>query len=100
MKRRALGGLRATRRALVLAAALVLVLMALAGVAASQLLPMLERHPERVQAWLGERAGHPVRFDALETEWTRRGPLLRLDGLRIRSEEHTSELQSRENLVC
>lgn len=83
MKRRVLGGLRTTRRALVFAAALVLVLMALAGVAASQLLPMLERHPERVQAWLGERAGHPVRFDALETEWTRRGPLLRLDGLRI-----------------
>src|SRR5690606_10280310 len=33
--------------------------------------------------WLGKRAGRPVSFDALETEWTRRGPLLRLDGLRI-----------------
>ena len=83
MKRIALGGLRLTRRALVFAAVMLVVLMALVGVVASQLLPMLERHPERVEAWLGERAGHPVRFDTLDTEWTRRGPLLRLDGLRI-----------------
>lgn len=83
MKKLALGGLRITRRLLVSAAVLLLLAMALVAVAASQLLPMLERNPARVEAWLGERAGHPVQFDALETEWTRRGPLLRLDGLRI-----------------
>src|SRR5690554_4344574 len=83
MRKLAPRGLRTTRRALAFAAVLLLVLMALAGVAASQLLPMLERHPDRLEAWLGERAGYPVQFDAVETAWTRRGPLLRLDGLRI-----------------
>ncbi|MCD9031496.1 TIGR02099 family protein [Luteimonas sp. Y-2-2-4F] len=64
--------------------ALVLVLMALtAGVASQLLLPLAERHPERVAQWLSERSGRPVRFDTLETEWTRRGPLLRVGGLRI-----------------
>lgn len=100
MKQPARGGLRAMRRALVIAAALVLVLMALAGVAAGQLLPMLERHPERVQAWLGERAGHPVHFDALETEWTRRGPLLRLDGLRIGQGDDAVSIGEAEVLVA
>lgn len=76
-------GLRVTRRALWYALAALLVLMALAAATASQLLPLLERNPERVADWLGERAGHPVQFDGLKTEWTRRGPLLRLDGLRI-----------------
>jgi uncharacterized protein YhdP len=36
-----------------------------------------------VAAWLSARAGQPVRFDALDTAWTRRGPLLQLKGLRI-----------------
>ncbi|HRO63679.1 YhdP family protein [Thermomonas sp.] len=47
------------------------------------LLPVLERHPQRVAAWLSSRAGRPVAFDHLSTRWTRRGPLLRLDGLRV-----------------
>ena len=49
----------------------------------SQLLPLAERHPEQIAAWLTARAGQPVRFDGLKAQWTRRGPLLRLDGLRI-----------------
>ncbi|WP_202845290.1 YhdP family protein [Luteimonas saliphila] len=75
--------LRLARRGAWYAAALLLVLTALAVGAVSRLLPLAERHPDRVAAWLGERAGRPVAFDRLETEWTRRGPLLRVDGLRI-----------------
>ena len=50
---------------------------------AKQLLPLAERHPDRIAAWLSERAGRPVHFAKVETAWTRRGPLLRLDDLRI-----------------
>ena len=61
----------------------ILVLMALVGLAASQILPLAERHPERLAQWLSDRAGRPVSFDAVETRWTRRGPLLALEDLRI-----------------
>lgn len=61
----------------------VLVLMALVGIAASRILPLAERHPQPIARWLSERAGRPVRFDAVQTRWTRRGPLLSLDNLRI-----------------
>ncbi|MGO1540798.1 MAG: YhdP family protein [Luteimonas sp.] len=93
-------GLRATRRALWYALAVVLVMMALGAVAASRLLPMLERNPERVEAWLGERVGHPVAFDSLDTDWTRRGPLLRLDGLRIGRGEDAITIGEAEVLVA
>ncbi len=63
--------------------AAVLVTMALAAAVVSQLLPWVERHPDHVEAWLSQRAGRPVAFDTLQTEWTRRGPLLRVSGLRI-----------------
>lgn len=49
----------------------------------SQLLPVVERHPQQVADWLSVRAGQPVRFDTLSTSWTQRGPLLRLQGVRI-----------------
>ena len=75
--------LRRLRRYAIYAAAGVLVLVALLVGTLNQLLPLLERHPQRVAAWLSERAGQPVAFDALDASWTRRGPLLRLDGLRI-----------------
>lgn len=61
----------------------VLVLMALVGVAAGQALPLVERNPQAVARWLGERAGRPVSFDRVHTAWTRRGPQLELDNLRI-----------------
>ena len=64
-------------------AAGVLVCMALVLGVASQVLPMAEQHPEKIAAWLSARAGRPVAFDHVETQWTRRGPLLRLDGLRL-----------------
>ncbi|XIG26400.1 YhdP family protein [Lysobacter enzymogenes] len=75
--------LRIARRAAFYGAAVVLVLVASLLALASQLLPLAERHPDRVAAWLSQRAGRPVAFDRVETQWTRRGPLLRLDGLRI-----------------
>ncbi|MBW8807442.1 MAG: TIGR02099 family protein [Lysobacter sp.] len=75
--------LRMARRGAFYGAALVLVLVALLLAAASQVLPLAESHPEQVAQWLSKRAGRPVAFDKVETQWTRRGPLLRLDGLRI-----------------
>ncbi|WP_101925796.1 MULTISPECIES: YhdP family protein [Luteimonas] len=75
--------LRRARHGGGLLVAAVLVTMALAAIAASQLLPWAERHPDRVEAWLSARAGRPVAFETLRTEWTRRGPLLRVTGLRI-----------------
>lgn len=74
---------RLTRRYTTYACALALVALALAVGAASQLLPLAGRHPQHIAAWLGERAGQPVRFERLDTQWTRRGPLLQLKGLRI-----------------
>ncbi|HHW4681395.1 MAG TPA: YhdP family protein, partial [Xylella taiwanensis] len=61
----------------------VLVSVALAVGVLSQLLPLVERHPQQVADWLSARTGQPVRFDALSTCWTQRGPLLRLQGVRI-----------------
>ena len=77
--------LRHARRWLGYAFAALLVAMALGAGAMSRLLPLAEHHPDRVAAWLSARAGRPVAFDRLETEWTRRGPLLRFDRLRIGS---------------
>jgi uncharacterized protein (TIGR02099 family) len=75
--------LRHARRWFGYGIAALLVAMALGAGAMSQLLPLAERNPERIAEWLSARAGRPVAFDKVETEWTRRGPLLRLDGLRI-----------------
>ncbi|WP_045737052.1 YhdP family protein [Xanthomonas sp. MUS 060] len=75
--------LRLARRFAFYAMAIGLVCVALVVGGLSQALPLVERHPQQVAAWLSARAGHPIRFDRLETAWTRRGPLLRLDGLRI-----------------
>lgn len=75
--------LRLARRFAFYAVAVGLVCVALLVGALSQALPFVERHPQRIQAWLSERAGRPIQFDRVETAWTRRGPLLRLDGLRI-----------------
>lgn len=60
-----------------------LVLAAIGNGIGSQLLPMAERNPQRIADWLSARAQRPVAFDHVETEWTRRGPLLRLDNLRV-----------------
>lgn len=91
--------LRLARRGVVYTAAFVLVLMALVLAVASQVLPMAERNPQRVAAWLSERAGRPVAFDRVETAWTRRGPLLRLDNLRIGEGEQAFSVGDTEMLV-
>ncbi|KRA54967.1 hypothetical protein ASD77_00610 [Pseudoxanthomonas sp. Root65] len=75
--------LRLARRGAVYGIAVVLVCMAVVLGVASQVLPLAERHPDRIAAWLSERAGRPVAFDTVKTQWTRRGPLLQLDGLRL-----------------
>lgn len=75
--------LRLARRGAWYVVAGVLVCMALVLGVASQVLPLVERHPDRIAAWLSARAGRPVAFDHVQTQWTRRGPLLRLDGLRL-----------------
>ena len=75
--------LRQLRRHATYALAVVLVLVAVLVGTLNQLLPLVERHPEKVAAWLSERAGQPVAFDHLDTAWTRRGPLMQFDGLRI-----------------
>ncbi|MBB3343368.1 YhdP family protein [Luteimonas sp. RC10] len=65
-------------------AALSVVLVAVGAVALAQLaLPWVERNPRSVERWLSERAGRPVAFETLRTQWSRRGPLLRVTGLRI-----------------
>ena len=91
--------LRLARRGAWYAVAVVLVLMALAAGALSRLLPLAERHPDRVAAWLAERAGRPVAFDRLDAEWTRRGPLLRFDGLRVGDGDDAVRIGAAEMLV-
>lgn len=75
--------LRLARRGLGYSVAIALVLVALAIGVVNQLLPLAERHPDRIAAWLSARAGRPIAFDRVQTDWTRRGPLLQLDGLRV-----------------
>jgi uncharacterized protein (TIGR02099 family) len=75
--------LRMARRGLGYTVAIALVLVALVLGVASRVLPLAERNPERIAQWLSERAGRTVAFDAVDTEWTRRGPLLQLDNLRV-----------------
>lgn len=75
--------LRRIRRHFIAACAVGLVGLALLVGTLSQLLPLAEHHPDRIAAWLSTRAGQPVRFERLDTTWTRRGPLLQLKGLRI-----------------
>jgi uncharacterized protein (TIGR02099 family) len=91
--------LRLARRGLWYAVAIALVAMALVAGAVSQLLPLAARHPDRIAAWLSERAGRPVAFDRVETQWTRRGPLLRLDGLRIGAGDNAFTIGDAEMLI-
>ncbi len=91
--------LRLARRGLGYAFAVGLVLMALVAGVVSQLLPLAERHPDRIAAWLGERIGRPVAFDRVETQWTRRGPLLRLDDLRLGEGDRAIRVGDAEMLV-
>ncbi|MEO5565735.1 MAG: YhdP family protein [Luteimonas sp.] len=91
--------LRLARRGVGYALAVGLVLMALLAGVVSQLLPLAERHPDRIAAWLGERIGRPVAFDRVETRWTRRGPLLQLDNLRLGEGDRAIRIGDAEMLV-
>jgi uncharacterized protein (TIGR02099 family) len=78
--------LRHARRAHVgvgyLAAAAVIAVALLLGIV-SQAMSWAARNPARVDAWLEHRVGRPVSFAAMHTRWTRRGPLVELQDLRI-----------------
>ena len=91
--------LRLCRRGAWYALAALLVLMALGSGVASQLLPLAERNPKKIADWLGKRAQRKVAFDHVETEWTRRGPLLRLDNLRVGDGENPVRIGDAEILV-
>lgn len=92
--------MRLLRRGIGYGAALLLVLVALVIGVASQLLPLAERNPDKIAAWLSVRARNPVTFDAVETQWTRRGPLLRLDNLRVGKGEDALRIGDAEILVA
>lgn len=77
-----------------------LVLLALGNGIGMLLLPLAERHPQRVAAWLSTRAGRPVAFDHVGTRWTSRGPLLRLDGLRVGDPADPVQIGSAEILIA
>lgn len=91
--------LRIARRVLGYGGMVVLILVAMLVGVAAQLLPLAESHPERIAAWLSERAGRPVHFAKVGTEWTRRGPVLRLDALRIGDPRHSILIGDTEMLV-
>ncbi|MDO5506415.1 MAG: YhdP family protein [Pseudoxanthomonas suwonensis] len=63
--------------------ALCAVLVALSMGAVWQGMRTIRDNPAAVAQWLGDRAGRTVAFDAVSTGWTRRGPLLRLENLRV-----------------
>ncbi len=92
--------LRLLRRGIGYGAALLLVLVALVIGLASQVLPLAERHPEKIAEWLSARARAPVAFDAVETQWTRRGPLLRLDNLSVGQGKNALRIGDAEILVA
>lgn len=75
--------MRHARRALAYGALLALVLLATLLAGASQLLPLVAQHPERIAAWLSREAGQPVRVVSAAAVWTRRGPIFTLNGLHI-----------------
>ena len=77
----------------------VVLLAAVLGVVASRLMPLVESHPADVAAFLTARVGRPVAFDRVETQWTRLGPLLRLDNLRVGQGAHPVRIGDAEMLV-
>lgn len=85
-------GLRHARRWLGYGALVLLILAATVVGVVHQLLPLLEENPGRIAAWLGERVGEPVRFTTARAVWTRRGPLLLLEGLRVGAGARTFEI--------
>lgn len=75
--------LRITRRSFGYGILVLLIAAAVLVSAANLFLPFIENNPERVKQWLSDRVGQPVDFQSSRTEWTRRGPKVSLDGLRV-----------------
>ena len=75
--------MRHTRRWTGYGALVLLILLALLVGVANQLLPMVERHPAQIAAWLSARVGEPVSFSRARAEWSRRGPRFVLDDLHV-----------------
>ncbi|KFN41394.1 YhdP family protein [Arenimonas oryziterrae] len=92
--------IRHTRRWLGYGVLVLLILVALLVGVANQMLPLVERNPEKIAAWLSERVGEPVRFSHAHAEWTRRGPRFILDDLRVGDGAKTLNIGRAELLVA
>lgn len=92
--------LRHLRRLLGYGALVALILAAALVGVANQLLPLVERNPERIKAWLAERVGQPLQFSAAYAEWTHRGPRFILSNLRVGATGEALEVGSAELLVA
>ena len=75
--------LQRLRRLLGYGAASLIILAGLLVGTISELLPLLERDPQAVAAWISQRVGRPVSITALNARWERNGPLLDLSGFAI-----------------
>lgn len=75
--------LRKARFALMSLLTSLLVVAAVAIGLAQLALPWLVRNPQQVEAWLSERAGREVRVGHVQATWTRAGPRIVLDEVRI-----------------
>lgn len=78
---------RRLRRALVLAAASLLILAGLGVALLSQFLPGLQSRPMEVAGFMQRQLGVPVHLDAVSGEWTGSGVRLQLRGLRIGADD-------------
>ncbi len=79
--------LRRLRRLLAYGLASLVIVAGLGVALTSQVLPLLGRNPQWVADWLSRQAGRPVALSGVSAAWTRQGPQLGLEGLRIGSGE-------------
>jgi len=75
--------LRRLRFALFGTAAMLVILAGVVAGIVQLAMPWLERHPEKVQAWLSERIGRPVRIARVDGEWIGGGPVLALQDVAV-----------------
>lgn len=92
--------LRHLRRLFGYGALVALILAAVLVGVANQLLPLVERNPDRIRQWLAERVGQPLQFSAAYAEWTRRGPRFQLSNLRVGATGEALEVGTAELLVA
>ena len=92
--------IRHARRLIGYGLLVVLILAAAAVGVVNQMLPLVERNPQKVAQWLTERVGQPVAFTHARAEWTRRGPRFILDDLRIGEGDRLLDIGRAELLVA